>query len=412
MISRPSRSACTASFGVRRGPPAATTASQNAPAPIPSSIRPRLSRSRLATVLASTNGGRSGRLVTLAVSRSEVVRAAMVPISAQASRNRAWYGWSWMVASSNPAASVSSAELDHPVGLARVRGEEGAELEILAVVGHRRILSGAREGDSQPRSRTDLPPCRRPPRTSRARAAGSGSLGCGRPFPCLVLGRVCDDLNQRSARLAAGPFWVERRDGGCGVPAGSRAGGAEICLLRGLSERRVRLLYREGRSGRWIRTSFLLTLPRKRVAAAHSSATNTVESAWSKATTDRTGTFRAAPSRSDESPASGCEREIREELGLDLTVGRLLCVGWVQESHDEHGGLQFIYDGGVLDATTISRIVLPADELTDHRFVSVEAAASLVSQRNLDRLRAALDAIANGGVAELDRTVSDSSGSS
>ena len=129
-----------------------------------------------------------------------------------------------------------------------------------------------------------------------------------------------------------------------------------------------------------------------------------VESAWSKATTDRTGTSRGGTIEADESPAAGCEREIREELGLDLTVGRLLCVGWVQEQHDEHGALQFIYDGGVLDATTIGRIVLTADELTDHQFVTVDAAASLVSKRNLDRLRAALNAIANGGVAELNST--------
>ena len=53
-------------------------------------MRPRLSRSRLATVLASTNGGRSGRLDTFVVSRRVLVRAAMVAISAQASRNRDW----------------------------------------------------------------------------------------------------------------------------------------------------------------------------------------------------------------------------------------------------------------------------------------------------------------------------------
>ena len=153
------------------------------------------------------------------------------------------------------------------------------------------------------------------------------------------------------------------------------------------------------------RASFLLTLPRKRVAAGALNRDEDGRVCMVKGNYRPDWHFPGGTIEADESPAAGCEREIREELGLDLTVGRLLCVGWVQESHDEHGGLQFIYDGGVLDATTISRIVLPADELTDHRFVTVDAAASLVSQRNLDRLRAALDAIANGGVAELDRTV-------
>ena len=86
----PSSSARNASPGLRRGPPVASMASQKAPAPSPSSTRPRLSTSRLATVFASTNGGRSGRLVTLAVTRSVEVRASTVAASAQASRNLAW----------------------------------------------------------------------------------------------------------------------------------------------------------------------------------------------------------------------------------------------------------------------------------------------------------------------------------
>lgn len=151
------------------------------------------------------------------------------------------------------------------------------------------------------------------------------------------------------------------------------------------------------------RASFLLTLPRKRVAAGALIRDEHGRACLVKGNYRPDWHFPGGTIEADESPAVGCEREIREELGLDLTMGRLLCVGWVHEPQDEHGALMFIYDGGVLDATTIGRIVLPADELTDHRFVTVDEAASLVSERNLDRLRAALDAIANGGVAELDR---------
>ncbi len=50
--------------GLRRGPPKASIASQKPPAPSPSSNRPPLSTSRLAAALASTAGGRSGRLAT------------------------------------------------------------------------------------------------------------------------------------------------------------------------------------------------------------------------------------------------------------------------------------------------------------------------------------------------------------
>jgi hypothetical protein len=67
-------------------------ASQNAPAPSPSSTRPPLSRSRLATERAITAGGRSGRFSTLGASRTRRVRAATYESSVQVSRNRPWYG--------------------------------------------------------------------------------------------------------------------------------------------------------------------------------------------------------------------------------------------------------------------------------------------------------------------------------
>jgi hypothetical protein len=76
MISRPSASADTDSPGVSRRLPIASIASQKPPAPIPSSIRPPLSRSRLAAARASTAGGRSGRLSTLPLRWMRSVRAA------------------------------------------------------------------------------------------------------------------------------------------------------------------------------------------------------------------------------------------------------------------------------------------------------------------------------------------------
>ena len=62
--------------GASLRPPLASIASQNAPAPSPSSTRPRLSRSKLAALRASTAGSRSGRLITLGASRIRLVTAA------------------------------------------------------------------------------------------------------------------------------------------------------------------------------------------------------------------------------------------------------------------------------------------------------------------------------------------------
>ena len=87
-----SASASTAWPAVSRGPPTAAIASGNAPAPSPSSTRPPLRMSRLATLRASTTGGRSGRFATFGATRTFVVCAATVASSVHVSRNRAWYG--------------------------------------------------------------------------------------------------------------------------------------------------------------------------------------------------------------------------------------------------------------------------------------------------------------------------------
>ena len=64
--------------------------SQNAPAPSPSSTRPPLRMSRLATLRASTAGGRSGRFTTLGATRTVDVAAATTESSVQVSRKRGW----------------------------------------------------------------------------------------------------------------------------------------------------------------------------------------------------------------------------------------------------------------------------------------------------------------------------------
>ena len=62
-----------------------------------------------ATDPASTTGLRSGRFATLGATRSVEVRAAMTESSVQASRCRAWYGWSCTVSRSSPLTSATAA---------------------------------------------------------------------------------------------------------------------------------------------------------------------------------------------------------------------------------------------------------------------------------------------------------------
>ena len=75
-----------------------------------------------------------------------------------------------------------------------------------------------------------------------------------------------------------------------------------------------------------------------------------------------------APVDADESPRQACTREIQEELGLGIDVGRLLCLEWQGPADDWSESLMFVYDGGVV--TGPLNPILKTDELRAFRFVS------------------------------------------
>ncbi len=102
----------------------------------------------------------------------------------------------------------------------------------------------------------------------------------------------------------------------------------------------------------------------------------------------------------DESPRDACSREVNEELGLTLDVGRLLCMEWQGPEPDRSESLMFVYDGGVLSDP--NSITLPADELVSFRFVDPDQIDELMVERLVRRVRAALQALGDGGVAELE----------
>jgi 8-oxo-dGTP pyrophosphatase MutT (NUDIX family) len=69
-----------------------------------------------------------------------------------------------------------------------------------------------------------------------------------------------------------------------------------------------------------------------------------------------------------EPPHEACRREVLEELGLDITPGRLLVVGWTGlDGKRPRPVLHFVFDGGTLVADTPIR--LQAEELDDYEFV-------------------------------------------
>lgn len=57
-----------------------------------------------------------------------------------------------------------------------------------------------------------------------------------------------------------------------------------------------------------------------------------------------------------ESPSAACARECREELGLDIAVGRLLVVDHQTDGGERGDSVMFVYGGGVLEEATLNRV--------------------------------------------------------
>lgn len=90
-----------------------------------------------------------------------------------------------------------------------------------------------------------------------------------------------------------------------------------------------------------------------------------------------------------EDPRTCAAREAREEVGLDLTIGRLLSVGWVPPRVDRHiaMGLHFVFDAGVVPlADLFERIVPQAEEIDEWAMLTLDE-APLLSPWGEERLR-------------------------
>ncbi|MFD4433866.1 NUDIX domain-containing protein [Nocardia sp. NPDC058497] len=80
----------------------------------------------------------------------------------------------------------------------------------------------------------------------------------------------------------------------------------------------------------------------------------------------------------NESPLVAAVREIDEELGLRVPLGRLLVVDWVPPGLYPSDGVMLVYDGGVLGADQTAEIALQTEELRSWAWCDeVEAAKRL-----------------------------------
>jgi ADP-ribose pyrophosphatase YjhB (NUDIX family) len=71
----------------------------------------------------------------------------------------------------------------------------------------------------------------------------------------------------------------------------------------------------------------------------------------------------------DESPRSGCSREIKEEIGLEIDLSEPVCIDYKSSIDNKPEVIHFLFDAGVISEKQIQEIALQEDELSEYRFV-------------------------------------------
>ena len=93
-----------------------------------------------------------------------------------------------------------------------------------------------------------------------------------------------------------------------------------------------------------------------------------------------------------ESPSAAATREVREEIGLDVQLGRLMCVDYRPPVSGGRGdALRFLFHGGRLSRDQLDSIELAPAEISEWRLVQIDELDKYLIPLVVDRLRSALD---------------------
>lgn len=93
-----------------------------------------------------------------------------------------------------------------------------------------------------------------------------------------------------------------------------------------------------------------------------------------------------------ESPWEACRRETREECGLEIVRGQLVCVDFLRPKPNRPGGMRFLFDCGTLMNSQLDTIRLQEDEIRAHSFEEPADAPALLSGPVGRRVSAAIGA--------------------
>lgn len=89
-----------------------------------------------------------------------------------------------------------------------------------------------------------------------------------------------------------------------------------------------------------------------------------------------------------ETPWQACQREVREECGLEVIQARLACIDFRPSNDGGAGGLRFLFDCGAFTDDQLRSIELERGEVSAHMIVPLPHALKMLRKPIRRRVRA------------------------
>ena len=90
-----------------------------------------------------------------------------------------------------------------------------------------------------------------------------------------------------------------------------------------------------------------------------------------------------------ESPWEACQREVREETGIEVSQGRLAAMDFRRPRPGRPGGIRFLFDCGQVSDAALAGLKLQPEEVSESRLVSLPDALALLRGPIRRRVKAA-----------------------
>lgn len=150
--------------------------------------------------------------------------------------------------------------------------------------------------------------------------------------------------------------------------------------------------------------TFYESLPQKRMAAGCILLNDKDEILLLKPTYKDSWEIPGGVVEDNESPKSCCEREVQEEIGLEIVAQRLLILdynSYPDESHKTES-LMFIFDGGIVSEKEIGAIRLNKEEISGWMFFSANNLPKETNHSLRNRILRAMEQKKNKSFAYLE----------